>query len=151
MNQRVSRPVHWHASINRANAAIYNLRELHHQWVVKLEALREELENLRGQRSSKTKELNEALADLSGLQREYDSWGLPETLEFSRLQGKLDDVQQFPFEHLRENISQLEKFPLEDALDETLEDDLRDEPFIDALHTLQEAKEFDLPKGFGRD
>jgi hypothetical protein len=52
---------------------------------------------------------------------------------------------------LQERIPADEKFPLEDALEESLDDEWREDPFIDTPAELEEAKEFDLPKGYGRD
>jgi hypothetical protein len=117
MDQRVSRPIRWRRAINRANNAIRGVLELRSQWITKLEQLREELEDLRAQRTGKSKELSDALANLVSLQSDYDR--VP------------NDVQNFSFEHLREQIPEDEKFPLEDEIEQTLDD------VIDALTTLQ--------------
>jgi hypothetical protein len=114
--------------------------ELRSQWMMKLEELREELEELRAQRTTKSKNLDDALADLVSLQKDY---------EFCRLQAP--ESLEFIFEHRRKQISEDEKFPLEDELEEALNNEYLEEPFIDALAELEEDERFDLPKGYGRD
>ena len=42
-------------------------------------------------------------------------------------------------------------FPLEDELEQALDDEYPEDPFIDVLAELDETEEFDLPKGYGRD
>jgi len=147
MDQGVSRPDQWRSAINRANYAIRGLRELRSQWITKLEQLREELEDLRAQRTGKSEALSNALADLVGLQREYEfcRQQVPDSLEDTNYATKLDDVQNFSFEYLRKQIPEEEKFPLEDALEEALDDEWREDPFIDALAVLEDAAAFDLP------
>jgi hypothetical protein len=76
---------------------------------------------------------------------------LPESLWDTNYGTKLDDVQNFSFKRQQERIPADEKFPLEDALEESLDDEWREDPFIDTPAELEEAKEFDLPKGYGRD
>jgi hypothetical protein len=129
------------------------MRELRSDWITRLEELREALEELREQRTTQREVLDGALADLVGLQSDYQFCRdqVPESLEDTNYATKLDDVQQFSFEYLRKQLLEGEKFPLEDALEEALDDEWREEPFIDVLAELQEAKEFDLPKGYGRD
>src|SRR5262245_46213659 len=118
MDQRVSQPIRWRRAINRANNAIRGVLELRSQWITKLEQLREELEDLREQRTRKSKELSAALANLFSLQSDY---------QFCRDQVP-DDVQNFSFEQIPGD----EKFPLEeDEIEQTLDD------VIDALTKLQ--------------
>jgi hypothetical protein len=153
MEQRVSRPVQWRTAINRANNAIGGVLELRSQWMTKLEELRGVLEDLRAQRTCKSQELGDALADLVSLQSDYQFCRdqVPQSLEDTNYVTKLDDVQHFVFEHLRKQVPEDEKFPLEDELEEALNNEYLEEPFIDALAELEEAEAFDLPKGFGRD
>jgi hypothetical protein len=66
---------------------------LHHQWALKLERLREELDELRAQRTSRREELDDALLDLVRLQSDYDCLTVPENFSDSRLQDKLHRVQ----------------------------------------------------------
>jgi hypothetical protein len=153
MEQRVSRPVQWRTAINRANNAIGGVLELRSQWMTKLEELRGVLEDLRAQRTCKSQELGDALADLVSLQSDYQFCRdqVPQSLEDTNYVTKLDDVQHFVFEHQRKQVPEDEKFPLEDELEEALNNEYLEEPFIDALAELEEAEAFDLPKGFGRD
>jgi len=156
MDKRVSRPDQWRSATNRGIYAIDQMRELRSQWITKLEQLRGELEELREQRTALRKSLGEALIDLVNLQSDYQFQKdvLPESLWDTNYGTKLDDVQNFSFEYLRKQIPEEEKFPLEDALEEALldeEDGLEEPPFEDTLTELEEAKEFDLPKGYGRD
>jgi hypothetical protein len=154
MDQGVSRPVRWRTAVNRAANAQSQLRHLHRQWATKLEELREELDDLRARRDGMSEELDDALLDLICLQSEYNVWNVPENLSDSRLQGKLFGVQSFGFKALREDVPNLAKFSLEDELESTLESNLEDtvDACFDHLEgTLYEAKEFDLPKGYGRD
>jgi hypothetical protein len=156
MDQRLSRPARWRNAVNRATNALGNLRDLHGQWATKLEGLREELEALCAHRTSASKDLRTAISDLIELQWEYDCWRstIPESLEYSPSAEKLDDVQNVNFNRLQGNVSDLTKFALEDALEDAVEDTFDNplhESFMEALATLHEAKEFDLPKGYGRD
>ncbi len=152
MDKRVSRPDQWRSAINRASYAIHQVLELRRQWITKLEQLRGELEELREQRTTVSKSLDEALDDLIYLQSDYQFHKdvLPESLWDTNYGTKLDDVQNFSFKRQQERIPADEKFPLEDALEESLDDEWREDPFIDTPAELEEAKEFDLPKGYGR-
>jgi hypothetical protein len=140
-------------AINRANNAIHQVLELRRQWITRLEQLRGELEELREQRTALSRSLDEALDDLVYLQGDYQFHKdvLPESLWDTNYGTKLDDVQNFSFKHLQEQIPADEKFPLEDALEEALDNEYLKEPFIDTLAELEEAEAFDLPKGYGRD
>jgi hypothetical protein len=116
--------------------------------------LRAELDDLRTQRTSKIEDLDDALADLICLQAEYDMWVVPDNFSASPTQDKLYEVQCFRFKGLRDDIPNLTKFALEDDLESALEQDLEDtlsELFDDGECTLDEANEFVVPKGFGRD
>src|SRR5215469_13707629 len=117
MDQRVSRPVRWRIAVNRATSALRGLKDLHREWAFKIQELHEELEELRAQRTRRSEELNDALADLVSLKSEYAIWVVPESLTDSRLQEKLYDVQDFDFQGLRDDIPELTKFALEDDLE----------------------------------
>jgi hypothetical protein len=151
MDERPSRPARWRTSVNRATNALSDLKHLHREWATKLEESREVLNDLRDRRKSASKKLNDALADLVYLQSDYSCWTVPDNLSDSRLQEKLFAVQNFDFKF---DIPNLTKFAIEDTLEDTSEFELErtlDLIFDGPEGTLYEAKEFDLPKGYGRD
>jgi sRNA-binding protein len=156
MVQKQSRPDRWRKLVDLAANAAGELGQLHVQWAIKLEELREELANIRAERSRLVEEYNDAISRLEDLQSEYESWShnMPDSFDESRVTDKLDDVQNFDFKFLK--IEELKKFVLEQAMDELPdEDDLPDEredPYLEhAVDRLDEAKKLKLPKGYGRD
>ena len=149
MEQRLSRPERWRIATSRGIRAISVLRDLQSSWMMKLQELRNELENLRDEQTNMAQMLEEALAELIYLQSEYNCWSVPENLSDSRLQSKLNDVQSFSFRTQFDRVQELTKLPLEDQLEAVI--DSLDDPYQEANGILYEAKEFDLPKGYGRD
>jgi hypothetical protein len=149
MDQRLSRPVRWRMATTRGLRATAELQDLRSRWLTKMQELRDELENLRDEQAGKVKQLGDALADLICLQSEYNCWDVPENLEDSRLRSKLYDVQLFNFEALLDSLQELNNFPAADEIEEAI--DSLDDPYEDMVFRLDEAREFDLPKGYGRD
>jgi predicted nuclease with TOPRIM domain len=154
MVQEPNRRVRWCSAVNRATNAAGGLQNLHTQWAIKLEELREELDNICAERSRLSQEFNDAISDLKDLQSEYESWreNLPDFISESIINEKLWDVLNISFMYL--NIGELEKFVLEQAMDDLPDDAIdaiEDHLLEKALDTLYEAREVDLPKGYGRD
>jgi hypothetical protein len=149
MDQQLSRPVRWRMATTRGIKALSSLRELRGLWIEKLRELQVELEDLRDRQSRKVKEFEDALGDLICLQSEYDCWNVPENLEYSRVRSKLDDVQSTDFQRMLDRSREMTGFPVEDELEEAVESS--DDPYEYAIAALDEARELDLPKGYGRD
>jgi hypothetical protein len=150
MDQRLTKPERWRRAIARGQTAIEEMKELRRNWLMKLEMLRDELEELSAHRDKKSEALREALLDLYRLQGEYERWSVPDSLSETRLQDKLSRVQEFDFQTPRNNLPGNDPFDFEEALAQ-VDTDPFDDPFEGISITLEEAKACDLPLGYGRD
>src|SRR5690349_7260798 len=120
MDQSVSRPQRWRAAVNRAQAAMSDIRGLQDERQEVLDQI-QELENQLRQIDNRAKEplsrFEGSVVDLIVLQSEYECWSVPDNLSGSRLQDKIYDVTGFDFKRLQEYSSSLEEFDADRAHD----------------------------------
>lgn len=136
MDQKVSRPVRWNAATRRAINALDRICSLHAELMEKVEEIEEEW-------NEQSAELDDALLDLVCLQSEYEVMATPENLYDSRFHEKRRNVEVLRFDRMRESVPRLRKLTVQlEEFDTFGRDDFTD---------LYEARQIDLPKGYGRD
>jgi hypothetical protein len=95
MDERLSRPARWNSAIKRANRALKDLDCARDQLIEVFEKLQDEWDTA-------CKEFDDAVGELISLQSEYSAWQVPENLWDSRVQEKLNKVQDLDFKSLKE-------------------------------------------------
>lgn len=137
MDQALSRPARWQASVRRAERAVKKIRELQYEKqdvLDKVQELEKQLEDLLAQCVTECREIDAAVADLVCLQEEYGSWVLPENLLGSRTQQKVDEVTAICLGGLLRETESPDDFDCDNALE-----------------IVEEVKMASLPRAFGRD
>lgn len=137
MDQRLSRPQRWASATRRATDALWELQELRDQLI----SLREELVDQWELAHSKFKD---AIWDLEVIQNEFEMMNEPENLWDSRFHQKRRAIMDLSFEGMIGRVPDLSAIP------DPIEDFNLYESNDDFLE-LDEAKQAELPKGYGRD
>lgn len=135
MDYRVSRPSRWRAATRQALEARHRLHEMTLELIVKKDDLIEEWDSQRDK-------FENALSDLAEIQNEYEIMEEPENFSNTPFHEKRRNVIDLPIERMTGSIPSLTTLMAEIDLFLSEEDD---------FYYLNEARQMELPLGYGRD